>query len=69
MERDALRALPFVTAVGLGPRILRADTAAISALTKIIISEIEIIEAAKEAIIPARPENRSKRITVRFMSA
>ena len=32
-ERTRLRALPFVAAVGLGPRILRADTAAISALT------------------------------------
>jgi 16S rRNA (uracil1498-N3)-methyltransferase len=32
-ERRRLRSLPFVTAVGLGPRILRADTAAISALT------------------------------------
>lgn len=32
-ERDQLHALSFVTAVSLGPRILRADTAAISALT------------------------------------
>ena len=32
-ERLRLRALPFVTPVSLGPRILRADTAAISALT------------------------------------
>jgi 16S rRNA (uracil1498-N3)-methyltransferase len=32
-ERERLRALPFVTTVTLGPRILRADTAAISALT------------------------------------
>ncbi len=31
-ERAALRALPFVTAIPLGPRILRADTAAIAAL-------------------------------------
>ena len=31
-ERDALRALPFVTPVALGPRILRADTAALAAL-------------------------------------
>ncbi|UCH73750.1 MAG: 16S rRNA (uracil(1498)-N(3))-methyltransferase [Rhodospirillales bacterium] len=31
-ELDALRKLPFVTAVGLGPRILRADTAALAAL-------------------------------------
>jgi 16S rRNA (uracil1498-N3)-methyltransferase len=32
-EGERLRALLFVTAVSLGPRILRADTAAISALT------------------------------------
>jgi 16S rRNA (uracil1498-N3)-methyltransferase len=32
-ERDRLRALPFTTAVSLGPRVLRADTAAIAALT------------------------------------
>jgi 16S rRNA (uracil1498-N3)-methyltransferase len=31
-ERKALRALPFVTAIPLGPRILRADTAAVAAL-------------------------------------
>jgi len=31
-EREALRALPFVTPVTLGPRILRADTAALAAL-------------------------------------
>ena len=31
-ELDALGRLPFVHAVGLGPRILRADTAALSAL-------------------------------------
>ena len=32
-ERGRLRALPFTTAVSLGPRILRADTAAIAAMT------------------------------------
>ena len=32
-ERAALRALPFVTPATLGPRILRADTAALAALT------------------------------------
>lgn len=32
-EREMLRALPFATAATLGPRILRADTAAIAALT------------------------------------
>ena len=32
-ERDQLRSLPFVTPVSLGPRILRAETAAIAALT------------------------------------
>lgn len=31
-ELDRLRKLPFVTAVGLGPRILRSDTAALAAL-------------------------------------
>lgn len=32
-ERDRLRSLPFTTAVSLGPRVLRADTAATTALT------------------------------------
>lgn len=32
-EREKLRALPFVTPISLGPRILRAETAAIAALT------------------------------------
>ena len=32
-ERERLRALPFAVPASLGPRILRADTAAISALT------------------------------------
>lgn len=31
-ELDGLAKLPFVTAVGLGPRVLRADTAALAAL-------------------------------------
>jgi 16S rRNA (uracil1498-N3)-methyltransferase len=31
-ERRRLRGLPFVTAIPLGPRILRADTAAVAAL-------------------------------------
>ncbi len=31
-ELDALRRLPFVSLIGLGPRILRADTAALAAL-------------------------------------
>ncbi|MDO1581139.1 16S rRNA (uracil(1498)-N(3))-methyltransferase [Rhizobium oryzicola] len=31
-ERTLLRSLPFVTAIPLGPRILRADTAAVAAL-------------------------------------
>lgn len=31
-EREMLSALPFVTAIPLGPRILRADTAAVAAL-------------------------------------
>ncbi|WP_426028013.1 16S rRNA (uracil(1498)-N(3))-methyltransferase [Brevundimonas sp. TWP2-3-4b2] len=32
-ERDRLRAMPLTAAVSLGPRILRADTAAVAALT------------------------------------
>ena len=32
-ERAKLNALPFVTKISLGPRILRADTAAVAALT------------------------------------
>ena len=32
-ERDRLLALPFVTPVSLGPRLLRAETAAVAALT------------------------------------
>jgi len=32
-ERDTLRALPYAVPASLGPRILRADTAAISAMT------------------------------------
>jgi len=31
-ELDALKKLPFVSAAGLGPRVLRADTAALAAL-------------------------------------
>ena len=31
-ERDLLRSRPYVTAISLGPRILRADTAAVAAL-------------------------------------
>lgn len=34
-EREALRALPFVVPLSLGPRILRADTAAVAALALI----------------------------------
>ena len=32
-EGERLRSSPFTTAVSLGPRILRADTAAIAAMT------------------------------------
>ena len=32
-ERDTLTALPFVTRIAMGPRIMRADTAAVAALT------------------------------------
>jgi len=34
-ERQMLTALPFVTPIPLGPRILRADTAAVAALTAV----------------------------------
>lgn len=34
-ERERLRALPFVVPISLGPRILRADTAAVAALAVI----------------------------------
>lgn len=34
-EREILTALPFVTSIPLGPRILRADTAAVAALTAV----------------------------------
>jgi 16S rRNA (uracil1498-N3)-methyltransferase len=34
-ERQQLRALPYVTAIPLGPRILRADTAAVAAMAVI----------------------------------
>ena len=34
-ERQQLRALPFVTPIPLGPRILRADTAAVAAMAVI----------------------------------
>ncbi|VVT23499.1 16S rRNA (uracil(1498)-N(3))-methyltransferase [Hoeflea sp. EC-HK425] len=34
-EREVLTALPFVTSIPLGPRILRADTAAVAALTAV----------------------------------
>ncbi len=33
IEREAIRALPNATALSLGPRIMRADTAAVAALT------------------------------------
>ncbi|WP_299358015.1 16S rRNA (uracil(1498)-N(3))-methyltransferase [uncultured Paracoccus sp.] len=32
-ERDRLSALPYITRISLGPRVLRADTAAVAALT------------------------------------
>ncbi len=34
-EKRLLKSLPFVTAISLGPRIMRADTAAVAALTLI----------------------------------
>ena len=40
-ERAMLKALPFVTAISLGPRIMRADTAAVAilALTQAVIGD------------------------------
>jgi 16S rRNA (uracil1498-N3)-methyltransferase len=35
-ERQTLRNLPFVTAIPLGPRILRADTAAVAAMALVL---------------------------------
>ena len=32
-ERDTIRAAPNAVAIGLGPRILRAETAALAAIT------------------------------------
>ena len=32
-EKRLLASLPFVSAISLGPRIMRADTAAVAALT------------------------------------
>lgn len=32
-EKEKLHSLPFVTPISLGPRILRADTAAVAAMT------------------------------------
>lgn len=56
-EADALRALAFVTPVSLGPRILRAETAALAAL------------ACWQAFAGDwRPSNRSKRANVRTES-
>lgn len=34
-EREALLALPYTLAISLGPRIMRADTAAVAALALI----------------------------------
>jgi 16S rRNA (uracil1498-N3)-methyltransferase len=34
-EREKLRSLPFVVPISLGPRILRADTAAVAAMAVI----------------------------------
>jgi 16S rRNA (uracil1498-N3)-methyltransferase len=46
-ELDRLRALPFVTAAGLGPRVLRADTAALAALA--------VVQAMREERAGAPP--------------
>ncbi|ODT13484.1 MAG: 16S rRNA (uracil(1498)-N(3))-methyltransferase [Kaistia sp. SCN 65-12] len=44
-EREALHKLPFVTAIPLGPRILRADTAAVAALALVQATCGDWIEA------------------------
>lgn len=49
-ERELLRAKPFVTPVSLGPRILRADTAAIAALT---LWQAALGDWRAEAVTPA----------------
>ncbi len=46
-ELDALHKLPFVTAVGLGPRVLRADTAAVAAL-----AVLQAVAQARRAALP-----------------
>lgn len=46
-EREALRSKPFVTAISLGPRILRADTAAVAALA--------VVQAAVGDWMPSDP--------------
>lgn len=38
IERDQLLGLPFVTSIALGPRILRADTAAVAALAAVQVA-------------------------------
>jgi len=56
-ERARLRALPFVTALPLGPRILRADTAAVAALA--------LVQAAcgdwRDAAMPPLPSPAPQR--------
>lgn len=55
-ERDAIRALPATVPVSLGPRILRADTAVIAALS---VWQSTIGEAAGLEVGSALPQVRS----------
>lgn len=49
-ERSRLRSRPFVTAIGLGPRIMRADTAAVAALALVqaVLGDWRPVDNAKE---------------------
>jgi len=56
-ELDRLRALPFVTAAGLGPRVLRADTAALAALA-VVQAVVQERTGAPPPRFAPRPESR-----------
>jgi len=57
-ELDALKKLPFVSAVGLGPRVLRADTAALSALA---VFQALLGDWVSESLAAARAGEHSSR--------
>ena len=60
-ERAALRAAPFVTAMSLGPRILRADTAAVAALALVqaALGDCEHRPRPRLSVIAGRLPRRS----------